>query len=189
MRQLGCGCKHTPELCPVKAAKMLKAEEHHHGPEDPLLVCPDGKPPNKAAVVKTFRQVALAAGYDEEYAKQITGHALRPSGAQRKFYKIQLLCRWGSDTILKYLREIPMEGSDQWMNEAADKPSLEEITEQVSHHVPVEKGITRDQVQELISEILSARSPEILTEANEAQAEITAMIKELNTQSEMMTEQ
>lgn len=146
-------------------------------------------------MVKTFRQVALAAGYDDEYAKQIIGHTLRPSGAQRmarlgvEYYKIQLFCRWGSDTILRYLREVPMEGSDQWMNEAESKPSLEEITEQLAHLVPAEKGINRDQVLELVTEILSARSSEVLNDVSEAQAEITSMIKELNTQLAMMTEQ
>lgn len=172
-----------------------KASDHGHGADDPLLVCHDKKPPNKAAMVKAFRQVAMAAGYDEEYAKQITGHALRPSGAQHmarlgvEFYKIQLFCRWGSDTILKYLREVPMEGSDQWMNEAGDRPSLEEITEQVSHHVPLEAGVTREQVQEIITETLGVRASEVLTEANEAQAEITTLIRELNSQSSQMSEQ
>lgn len=82
-----------------------------------------------------------------------------------------------------------MEGSDQWMNEAETKLSLEEITEQVARHVPVEKGISRDQVQELIVEILSARSSEVFSEVNEAKAEITSLLRELNTQATQMNEQ
>eukprot|EP00438_Fugacium_kawagutii_P014285 Skav215770 [mRNA] locus=scaffold106:569116:574315:+ [translate_table: standard] len=183
----------------VRLVKHIKdllktAEDQGHGPDDPLLVCPDGKPPNKAAMVKAFRQVALAAGYDEEYTKQITGHALRPSGAQHmarlgvEFYKIQLFCRWGSDTILRYLREVPMEDSDQWMNEATEK-SLEEITEQLTVHVPVAKGLSRESVQEVVQEILSARSSEVLSEATGAQSEIMAILKTMTEQSVQMTEQ
>lgn len=81
-----------------------------------------------------------------------------------------------------------MEGTDQWMNEAADK-SIEEITEQISHHVPVEKGVSREQVQEMVTEVLSARASEVLSGATEAQAEITTLLREMNTQSERMSEQ
>lgn len=198
LRQLGCSCKNCPELCPAISAKALLklAEEHGHGPEDPLLVCPDKKAPNKTAMVKAFRYVARAAGYTESYANQITGHALRPSGAQHmarpgvEYYKIQLFCRWGSDTILRYLREVPMEDSDQWMNETQQRqPSLVEIVEQVSQKVPADKGVNREQVLEIVTEALSTRSNEVLTEVNEAQDEINAVIKELNLKSSEMSEQ
>lgn len=51
LRQLGCACKHTRELCPVAAALRLlqNAREKGRGPEDPLLVCPDKKGPEQGS--------------------------------------------------------------------------------------------------------------------------------------------
>lgn len=125
LRKLGCLCEHHPNLCPVAAAKRLlqAATENGNVEDDPLIVTDKPKKtPTKQGMVKAFRRVAVALGLTEEEAQEITGHILRPMGAQlmaRKgieFYKIQLFCRWGSDVILKYLREVPLENSDQWLD-------------------------------------------------------------------------
>ena len=86
-------------------------------------------------MVATFHKVALHLGWTEEEARALAGHALRPTGAQHmarhgiELFRIQLFCRWESSTVLKYLRDIPLEGSETWLSEgAADEPlSLKEI--------------------------------------------------------------
>ena len=45
-----------------------------------------------------------------------------------EYYKIQLYRRWGSETILKYLRDAPLEGAEDWVAESvAVEPSVEEV--------------------------------------------------------------
>ena len=97
-------------MCPAAAAKRLlqAAVESGHQDENPFLVTDKPKtPPTKQGMIKAFRRVAITMGLSEEEAQNITGHMLRPVGAQfmaRKgieFYKIQLFCRWGSDAILR----------------------------------------------------------------------------------------
>ena len=117
-------CETLPSLCPVAAARRLQqaALENGHHDEDPFLVTDKSKtPPTKQGMIKAFRRVAIAKGLSEEEAQNITGHMLRPMGAQfmaRKgieFYKIQLFCRWGSDAIVRYLREVPLENAEKWL--------------------------------------------------------------------------
>lgn len=54
----------------------------------------------------TDSDFAIAVGMDEETAQGITGHMMRPSGATFmarhgvEIYKMQLFCRWRSDTVL-----------------------------------------------------------------------------------------
>ena len=168
----------------MKAAQTLldEARGAGHGPRDPLLVTSDKTAPSKAAMVKSFRRVALAAGYEEAQVNAITGHTLRPSGAQYmarlgvECYKIQLFCRWGSDTVLKYLREVPMEDSHQWMNQASSA-SLEEITLQAAANLDPgsEQVVAKEDIEKIVIEALGA---DVMSLAREA-VESASMVKEI----------
>ena len=101
----------------------MKGNEKHGGsPSDPFLYT--GK--KVLLPLDCFRMVAKAVGWKDEGCKTITGHTLRCTGAQHiarlgvEYYKIQFFCRWGSGAILKYLRDIPLEGSEEWLNQAAE---------------------------------------------------------------------
>ena len=58
-------------------------------------------------------------------SKLITGHMPRVSGvvhlakAGLEIWKIQIFCRWGSDVILRYIQDAPLEQSHKWARDAA----------------------------------------------------------------------
>ena len=141
LRRHGCTCHVEPKRCPVKAARKI----HDHGtnlnaaPDDPFL-CTENihEPPSKSSMVETFQMVARELGWDVAETKNMTGHALRATGAQYlarcgiEYYKIQLFCRWGSDTILRYLRDAPLDDSSSWISHSLERSSLQEVLCQTS---------------------------------------------------------
>jgi hypothetical protein len=131
-RKHGCSCGTGQQaLCPVAAARrILEAGARFGDDEDlPFFINSAGKAPEKTRVVETFRAVGERLGWTVEQTSAITGHLPRPTGAQflvrsgLALYLVQLFCRWGSDAILGYLREIPLSASDEWAAEL----SLEEV--------------------------------------------------------------
>ena len=64
---------------------------------------------------------------------RVSGHSLRATGAQGlaragvDVWAIQLLGRWGSSTVLEYVREVPLEVSTSWAARAARASTLEEV--------------------------------------------------------------
>jgi hypothetical protein len=113
-RSLRCSC--PSPLCPVGAAKRLflsaKARPSSSGCADhliPLIADLEGAPVSKANLVKSFRALATAAGMPP--TTRITGHSCRVTGAQRMAaagiseWRIQVFGRWGSDAVLRYIRE------------------------------------------------------------------------------------
>ena len=113
-RTLRCACPSA--LCPLATAKFLvdqaRARPSSSGVSDefvPLIADGAGRPVTKAAVVATFKKVALAAGMAP--SARITGHSPRVTGAQRMAlagiseWRIQVFGRWGGATVLRYIRD------------------------------------------------------------------------------------
>lgn len=77
LRQLGCSCKTSPGLCPVKANRLLKqrAESKGHNDAGPFFVSPE-KGAEQEIHGREFQ--ARGSGYPEDEAQHITGHAFRP---------------------------------------------------------------------------------------------------------------
>ena len=122
----------------------------------------------------------LATGHcyrhTEEEAQQVTGHALRPTGAQFMarlgidFYKIQLFCRWGSEAILRYLREVPLEDSDQWL---AASLSVGEVMTHSARALDMQTDHPKSRkMVKAIQNALETRSTQILQSANQTKEEI-----------------
>ena len=133
----------------------------------------EGMAPTKATMVSCFRLVAKALGWKDEDCKTITGHTFRCTGAQYfarlgvDYYKIQLFCRWGSDTILKYLRDIPLEGSEDWLNQAMEgrHQSVEEICFQAFASVKnLDKKVKEQDVEKIVLKTLECHSTDVLTQ-------------------------
>ena len=83
----------------------------------PLFPTADGQVVQKEAMVRTIEAAADALGIPRESpdsSERISGHSLRVTGAQGligvgwHLWAIQLMGRWGSDTIKKYIREAPI---------------------------------------------------------------------------------
>ena len=134
IRKQGCTCSVAPELCPVKAARRIYDDGTARGgtADSPFLATDDVlQPPSKKAMIDTFRSVAQALGWRQEAVQALTGHVLRSTGAQFlarqgiEYYRIQLFCRWGSNTVLRYLRDAPLEGSEKWLPSGYRRPSHE----------------------------------------------------------------
>ena len=130
IRKQGCLCSCSPELCPVRAAD---GTERGAGPQSPFLATEDvDTPPSKKSMIEMFRAVAAALGWSDDAVQALTGHVLE-GGAQfmarqnLEYYRIQLFGRWGSDTVLRYLREAPLEGSEQWLPSRLQNVTLEEV--------------------------------------------------------------
>ena len=194
LRKQGCTCRKAPGLCPVAAARRLLdiAAEAGRKPDEPLLVTggrpdSDKDPPTKAAMVQAFRLVAEKAGYDSRQVSAITGHTLRSTGAQHfarmgvEFYKIQLYCRWGSETILRYLRDAPLEESENWLaGEANPDFDLGELVQQTVSTVRViNKDVDRKEVETVVHDIMNTYVSEELGQFKLAREEIDQIMEEL----------
>ena len=74
-------------------------------------------------LVEAGARLGLANSLDAT-GRPITGHSLRPTGAQMLAragfdpWVIGLLFRWGSQTVLLYLREAPLVHSAKWAGRA-----------------------------------------------------------------------
>ena len=104
------GCAWPSALCPVRAMRsvVLATLSQGGGPESPLISTSDGKPVGKKQVVQFYREVVEACGLTVGY---FTGHSPRVTGAMRmalsghSAWVIQLFGRWGSDIVLRFVRE------------------------------------------------------------------------------------
>ena len=84
----------------------------------------------------TFSQAAFRLGVELESAdgsEVVSGHSLRVTGAQGlarlglDTWAIQLIGRWGSATILRYIRLVPLERAVAWAADAARRRELPQI--------------------------------------------------------------
>jgi len=80
----------------------------------PLFPRADGRPASKAALTECILTAARLLGTplrSEDGTARISGHTLRPTGAQGltrlgvDCWAVQLLGRWGSAAVLRYIRE------------------------------------------------------------------------------------
>ena len=120
-RSLCCTCSSTAfGLCPFHTLQ----EQHRWAsslasasPSSPLCPDLDGAVPTKKHVVETI--LAMAQWFNLELhtrsgAPRFTGHTFRVSGAMWlaasgiDLWRIQLHGRWGSDTVLRYVRLAPL---------------------------------------------------------------------------------
>ena len=115
VRKHSCSCTVLPPaLCPFHALASLI---HGKSPEDPVFCDAEGRPPSKSGWADTFQGIAAALGLPlvlQNGARAYTGHSARATGAQFlatrgiELWRIQIFGRWGSDIILRYLREAPL---------------------------------------------------------------------------------
>ena len=149
IRKQGCTCSVAPELCPVKAARRIYDDGTARGgtADSPFLATDDVlQPPSKKAMIDTFRSVAQALGWRQEAVQALTGHVLRSTGAQFlarqgiEYYRIQLFCRWGSNTVLRYLRDAPLEGSEKWLPSSLQNVTVEEVQVQTATALSSQDG-------------------------------------------------
>jgi hypothetical protein len=124
-RSHACLCGDVPQPdCPVHAAwDQHLALRSHFGarftegaPAVDLPFFPDtaGRPVSKSCMAATIAHAAALLGIpavNREGTFRVSGHSLRPTGAQGlarlglDVWAVQLLGRWGSGTVLEYVRD------------------------------------------------------------------------------------
>ena len=189
LRRHGCACEVNPKRCVVKAAQVIYDHGTRCGADDadPFLGTEDHKvAPTKSAMIGTFRTLAKQLGWKEEQVKSMTGHVLRSTGAQYlakcgiEFYKIQLFCRWGSDTVLRYLRDAPLEDSEPWIENSLRKASMTEVLCHTSLNINESgKPVSPKDVEKIVNSALEARSEEIWNAVAEKKDDLEEMIESL----------
>ena len=113
VRSLACAC--PSPLCPVGAlrrvhgvAVQLAGSRQMHTGDSPLVPGLDGSAMSKAHMVIFYQDLARAAAGRSD--ARITGHSPRVTGAMRMAlaghseWIIQVFGRWGSATVLQYVR-------------------------------------------------------------------------------------
>ena len=123
-RGLCCTCSTTTILeCPfhvMKAQIDWAASLCSTGPASPVFPTLTGGPPSKKAVVETIIAMAQSLGlplHTQSGAPRFTGHTFRVAGAMWlaasgiDVWRIQLHGRWGSSTVLQYVRLAPLASS------------------------------------------------------------------------------
>ena len=120
-RTLRCACRVSRQaLCPYHAVKRHLQRLALRGPEAlasraPLFPADDGGVLTKALFVKQVRATLGACEYEGQELQRFTGHIARVSGAQwlhnlgLPMQLVQILGRWASLTILKYLQSAPLQ--------------------------------------------------------------------------------
>ena len=82
-----------------------------------------------ATIVEAAKMLEIAVA-SPDGSGRVSGHSLRASGAQGlarlgvDTWAIQLLGRWGSSSVLEYVRDAPLETSSLWARRAAQTQSL-----------------------------------------------------------------
>ena len=102
----------------------------------PLFPTSSGDVVNKEAmsetIVEAARRLKVPTSAPDSSAR-VSGHSLRVTGAQGlaragvEVWAIQLLGRWGSDTVLEYVREVPLELSTSWAAKVARQHALDAV--------------------------------------------------------------
>ena len=145
-RTWGCTCGRQGHIpCPVCAWERHTAEmEKRFTPEqlaDPLFPAfPDehGRVVSKAKVVLTIQQLATTLNLpllSETGDNLFSGHTIRVSGAVHlgeagvEVFVIQILFRWISNTVLRYVAEAPLSGIAQKYSGALAQQAAREARE------------------------------------------------------------
>ena len=146
-RAHGCCCTGPiPASCPFHAVKLqidrlrrlFPARWSAAGPDDdlPLFPAADGtavlKDKMVATIVEAARRLKVPT-ITPDHSARVSGHSLRVTGAQGlaragvDVWAVQLLGRWGSNAVLEYIREVPLELSASWASRAARAHTLEDL--------------------------------------------------------------
>ena len=114
-------------------------------PEDmPLFPTAAGRDMDKTAVIKMLRaNVELYGGtvQAEGGMQTIGGHSLRVTGAQRlaalgvDSVKIMVLARWAGPTILRYVREAPLQNLPREVRDLEGRTELTQIASEVRQQI------------------------------------------------------
>jgi len=123
IRRWGCVCAGSlAEPCPAHAvldqlrllATLFGAR---YGPDLPLFPTAAGRVADRRRVVESIEVVALRVGeplVDAAGSRRFGGHSLRVTGARTlaasgvDVLLIQLMARWSSDVVLRYVSEAPL---------------------------------------------------------------------------------
>jgi len=199
LRRQGCTCTKAPGICPVKAAKEILEDGGARGAQDddPFLGTEDiTKAPSKQAMIESFRSAAKALGWQDDQCKAITGHILRSTGAQYfarcgvEFYKIQLFCRWGSETILRYLRDAPLDDAEDWVHASFTKMSLDEVTHQTFETLQSQSShVKSSDVEKIVHKALLSQASEVLQSMEKDMSLATDILHSLKTKKIEMDDQ
>lgn len=127
IRSLRCACRvRLHPLCPLHSAKRhlerVRAHAQFRSQADfPLVPTEDGTIPSKYYMTQFFRQTIAATGTpttrpnaEGTQTERFSGHVLRVSGAQwlsrlgMESQQVQLLGRWSSAAVEKYLQMAPL---------------------------------------------------------------------------------
>ena len=120
-RTHGCCCTHERHaLCPYHVSLDMVNAVHTRfadnvfGEKFPLFPTTNGSRPSKRHIATAIKQGAALCGASNDITDDIAEHALRVSGAQMfsragfELYVIQLIGRWGSDAIKRYVQDTPL---------------------------------------------------------------------------------
>ena len=120
-------------FCPYCIAKLIHDTEKYRGDDDFLFINTAYEQVKKAIMVKSMVAVITAVkNAVKDMIKSITGHSLRVSGAQflarigLELMLIQILGRWDSNIILRYIADAPVANITANMKMIIGNDTLEE---------------------------------------------------------------
>ena len=160
-RSHGCCCTSGGRagICPYHAAvdqmKLLKKlfpTRFADGVADselPFFPSEAGVVVGKLAMVETIIQAAeilKVPKVSADGSERVSGHSLRVTGAQGlvkaglEVWAVQLLGRWGSDTVLSYVRSVPLQRSSEWARRAMENTLEQKLVQ--------DKAVTEENLKE-----------------------------------------
>ena len=153
-----CGCPFHAGQAQLERLRRLFPEKFEQGvPSMDLALFPTikGHTVEKEAMVATIVKGAEKLGIplvSADGSARVSGHSLRVTGAQGlarigvDTWAIQLLGRWGSATVLEYIKEVPLELSASWARRAAKHVALDEAVVMQSPPLSVGSSAVGSQV-------------------------------------------
>lgn len=158
--------------------------------EWPLLVKSDGQPMGKGDMACFYTCLAQAAGLPElwlpPHAARVTG-AVSMALAGLSEWTIQVFCRWGSPTVLRYVRDALLGHRGSMLRRSAGSkmgPSLGDLRECAKreahatgvHHQPL---VTEDALEQLVEAAIRKSREEQGDVTRELLQKISALGREL----------
>ena len=176
-----CGCPYHAAAHQLRRLARLFPGRFDGGVPDqnlPLFPTTAGQAVEKEAMVATITKAASILGAPlatPDGSARVSGHSLRVTGAQGlaklgvDTWAVQLLGRWGSSTVLEYVKEVPLELSASWARRAASRASLDQVA--LGSRPPV--VVTASGPQPVPQASLVPLAAQLATEQNLQQQEAT----------------
>ena len=180
-----CGGSRPRADCPVHSAwdqRLLLAKMfpsmHQEGAASmalPLFPTARGTAPTKRAMTETIVMAARLLGVPLSSAdgmNRITGHTLRPTGAQGlakmglDMWSIELLGRWGSKAVQRYVRDATVSEAAARARAARMHVNLKDLIAQIKPEVRENRG--QDFSAELVRETLARILPDFAKDWRES---------------------